>query len=882
MNRRRLVITAGAIAGVIAALLLALWLGRAWLAAEAARRYFASHGVTSSVTIGDVGLSGISGRFALGPANAPEVAARRIELHFDPLSWLPRVVEVRLVDPVIRARIDSQGRITLPALQGWIDSLGQGRSRFVADDLAVSLTGLRALLATPAGAVEIDGDLKLVKNLPVSASLRAAPAAIAWRDATVGLRAATLDFADGRLRAHFDGDVRHPAVQVQALKADLDASGVRLTQKNLAAAAAHLTATASSLTAGQTLSAPKLDVTFGNAAADWAGGLNARADVSGTASARLDPKLASSLRAHDTSLARAVAANLGRLNLAFALHAQRRNGQGSVTLTQPLLLTGAAGAVLRATSTAPQAWSVSLSGKGLPAATMQLNGVIWNDTGVAADAALAARFDYAMLRGAVLNAKGPVAWRDSRLVFTPTACAHFSAAQFTPLARAARGELCPANGKPLLIAGAGGWTFHAAARAAAASLPLPHAELTQGAALLDFSAGTGAMGGRIAVSGARLSDAAAPARYQPLLGTGAITLAGDMWRGSLKLRDAQDNLIGETSFTHNMARGAGSAHLSASRLAFAPGKLQPENLSHLLAALRRAEGVARFEGDVGWSKSGMTSKGRLTIDSLDFMTPLGKAHAVKTDIVFTSLLPPVTAPNQAIAIDRIDWTIPIASIAVRFALGDGALRVASADMAFAQGQVALEGVTIPLSEPRNMQGTIWFSGVALQSLIGASNLADKIKTEGTISGAIPFTVTADGFHIHDGHIAADHPGRLSISRSVWAQGTAAISTNAVQGFAYQALENLAFETMTADLKSVAGGRLQTVFHLKGKSDPPKPQVAEVALADILNGTALYKPILLPSSTPIDLTLDTSLNFDELLKSYAQAWSKSLAPEGDKQ
>ncbi|HWF64154.1 MAG TPA: hypothetical protein VN685_06045, partial [Rhizomicrobium sp.] len=74
-------------------------------------------------------------------------------------------------------------------------------------------------------------------------------------------------------------------------------------------------------------------------------------------------------------------------------------------------------------------------------------------------------------------------------------------------------------------------------------------------------------------------------------------------------------------------------------------------------------------------------------------------------------------------------------------------------------------------------------------------------------------------------------------------------------------------------------RLQIVFHIKGKSDPPHPQTADVAIADILNGTALYKPIPLPSGTPIDLTFDTSLNFDELLKSYAQAWSNVLNPAG---
>jgi hypothetical protein len=154
-----------------------------------------------------------------------------------------------------------------------------------------------------------------------------------------------------------------------------------------------------------------------------------------------------------------------------------------------------------------------------------------------------------------------------------------------------------------------------------------------------------------------------------------------------------------------------------------------------------------------------------------------------------------------------------------------------------------------------------------------------VKLEGKVSGHIPFAMGPDGFRITNGHVAADGPGRLSVDRSLWTQGEAAINSNAVQDFAYQALENLAFDQMSAELNSVANGRLQIVFHIKGKSAPPKPQVAEVAITDIINGTALYKPIPLPSGTPIDLTLDTSLNFDELLKSYAEAWSKTLDPEG---
>ena len=180
----------------LAATVLLLWIARAQFAAQFARAYFRQHGIVSSVQIGALGLSGASARFALGPQGAPDISADRITLYFDPLSWMPQVVEVRLVNPVVRARLDSSGKLTLGSLQDWIDSLGRqpGKSRFVSDDLAVSLTGLRLLLATPGGALEVDGDAKLVKNLPVALVLRARPAGIRYQEMDVTVRAASLAF----------------------------------------------------------------------------------------------------------------------------------------------------------------------------------------------------------------------------------------------------------------------------------------------------------------------------------------------------------------------------------------------------------------------------------------------------------------------------------------------------------------------------------------------------------------------------------------------------------------------------------------------------------------------------------------------------------------
>jgi len=214
---------------------------------------------------------------------------------------------------------------------------------------------------------------------------------------------------------------------------------------------------------------------------------------------------------------------------------------------------------------------------------------------------------------------------------------------------------------------------------------------------------------------------------------------------------------------------------------------------------------------------------------------------------------------------------------VRFGFSPTAIQVGGVSSGFAEGHASLGAFTIDLANPKRIEGTADLSSISLAALVAASNLGSKVKLEGKVSGHVPFSAGPGGFKIVNGHVQADGAGRLSIDRSLWAQGEAAISSNAVQDFAYQALENLAFEQMSAELNSVPGGRLQVVFHIKGRSDPPKPQRAEVGLMDLLSGTALQKPIPLPNGTPIDLTLDTSLNFDELLKSYADAWSKTLSP-----
>jgi hypothetical protein len=882
----------------LAAVALLLWIVRARLTAELTRQYFESHGIASSVDIQNLGLSGASGRFALGPADAPDISAERIELVFDPLRWTPYVVEVRLVNPVIHARMDEKGAVSLPNLQRWIDSLGQqsGQSRFVSDDLAVSLSGLKVFLASPYGALNFEGDLRLRRNLPLSANFAVQPGVVAYQGAVLTVKAARFDFdaEAGKLVAHLAGSLRKDDAALEDFDGEVSATGLRWSfaagRAALEAPQAKLTLSARAASNGIAAGKPSLHLELANVALSNAGGgWSGHADLDGGAGADFQSEAVNSLLARDRILANAVAANLRHLDLSFALHLEGEVGRFAVSLHAPLVAKGAAGGVLQIAaltlSGTPQdlhgALKASLSGKGLPAITLDVPHLDRSGDAWRGQTALTARIDYAMLRGASLAAAGALAGKGGDWAFSLQSCASVKLAAFKPaatnLAENVAGTICPSAGKPLLALDAKGWRLIGQARDVSAGLPLANVRMDKADGTLSFTGASQSLPqGSVTLASAEMTDRAASPRFNPLSGAGAITLKSNLWQGKLSVTGPGKAPLGDVTFTHDMRTAAGIAHIAAPHLVFADGKLQPGSLSPLLAAFKHADGAADFSGDVTWTAQEIKSRGRLAVSNFDFLSPLGKAHGVKTALEFTSLLPPVTAPAQTLVISRIDWTLPFANVDVRFGFSPSAIAVDRVDSGIADGHATLGAFTLNLANPGRIEGVADIKSIALSPLVAASNLEGKVKLEGKVSGHIPFTAGPEGFRIANGHLDADAGGRLSINRALWAQGDGAVSANAVQDFAYQALENLAYEHLSADLNSVAGGRLQVVFKIKGMSDPPQPQEAKVGLMELLNGTALQKPIPLPSKTPIDLTLDTSLNFDELLKSYAEAWSKTLS------
>jgi hypothetical protein len=301
-------------------------------------------------------------------------------------------------------------------------------------------------------------------------------------------------------------------------------------------------------------------------------------------------------------------------------------------------------------------------------------------------------------------------------------------------------------------------------------------------------------------------------------------------------------------------------------------------LSPLAAALAPpVTGQAQFSGRFDWSPAGATSSGKLTIPSLDFGSPAGPVRGLKGQIVFESLAPLKAAAGQELTVAEVQGPILLTGLRARFELVDNLLKVEGGEAAVGGGRVRVETLEVPLVPGAPTRGVLYVEGVQLHDLVEASPFGDKVELDAKVSGRVPFEVTGNKVRIAGGELKADQPGRLSIDRTALigvgvdpnAPAPAPSPNDTFTDFAYQAMEHLAFDTLTLNLASKDDGRLGMLFHIVGAFDPPKKQQIRLSIVDIIQQKFLGKQLPLPSGTGVNLTLDTTLNLDDLMGDWAE-------------
>ena len=417
------------------------------------------------------------------------------------------------------------------------------------------------------------------------------------------------------------------------------------------------------------------------------------------------------------------------------------------------------------------------------------------------------------------------------------------------------------------------WAVHSLWRSFSARLSSSTAAVAKGEGRLDLSGNTrGMSGGELKITSLQITDLSPALRFEPLSAEGAFALEDRTWAGALELalvRSGQS--LGKIRARHSLSTGSGEAQIEMSGLEFAPGELQPSLLSPLLQPLARARGRTGFEGTLSWTAGNLASRGTLRLENFGFSSPAGDVTEVNADIELTSLVPLQSAPHQHVSVGKIGTLLPLTGLSGHFELRPTALNVEDTRMNFAGGTITLDPATFAFDPKAKLSATVRLQDIDLNKLVAASSLADRLELDVRISGAIPFSNSAAGLQVTHGSVSSTGPGRIEISRRIWSED-AANPGNAFRDFAYQALEHLGVDELNGTINSLPDGRLGLVLHIRGRHDPPVAVPTRIGILEFLRGHAFDRPVPLPKGTPIDLTLDSSLNVEGLLDTYRAASS----------
>jgi hypothetical protein len=566
----------------------------------------------------------------------------------------------------------------------------------------------------------------------------------------------------------------------------------------------------------------------------------------------------------------------------------------SVSLGTPVRLrTDSGGEALLYRSGAPVyangrgGFGLTVKGGGLPEVDLDVAQYRITGDGLTAALALKAKGGFAPVSGAVVDAAGELKIAGGRTTFAASRCLALAAGHVelgeNDLERV-DGTLCPAGG-PLLTVDGRGWRVHGQAQGLSADLPTTELHVAEGAGLIDLGGAGQDLRGRVVVSSTRVSDTAAETRFRPVKAAGELTAARGDWTGTFSLSDLAGRRLADGNLTQDRG-GRGGVRFDTGMLVFAPGGLQPIGLSPFAAILGSpAEGRARFVGQMDWGEREPTSHGTLLVERLDFVSPMGPVVGLSGQAQFDSLLPLKASPGQFLKAQSVNTLVPLTDVDIRFGLESEAVVVEGAQFAMGGGKMVFEPFTVPFKPGAPWKGVINIEAVQVKDLVEASPFGDRVDLDARLTGRAPFEVTPEGVRVSGGVLRAIEPGRLSILReaftTVGAEGggvsapvpvpeeAAPEATNAITEFAYQAMEHLAFDTLDAQVDSQANGRLGVLMHIKGEHTPPKKQEIRLTIMELIRQSFMNKTLPLPSGTKVDLTLDTSINLDQILKDFAE-------------
>lgn len=316
------------------------------------------------------------------------------------------------------------------------------------------------------------------------------------------------------------------------------------------------------------------------------------------------------------------------------------------------------------------------------------------------------------------------------------------------------------------------------------------------------------------LTGARLVNIQQPALVVPLQLSGQADLAGAKLDFALRVENPEGGLTLDLKGQHDQSAGAGSATVALAPVVFRRGGRQPGGLAPALAAgLPPLDGSVAVDGSVRWAKAAISPSPTLRLKALAFEMDGTRVRDLTGNLRFTSLLPPVTAPDQVVSA-----TVESAGETLKLKLtgqltAKPALKLAQASLGAAGGTITTSPLTVENGRSR-IETVLTVDGVELAEItriIGLSGLSGTGKLDGTI----PVSFADGKVAIAGGRLAARGPGLLSyrpdnLPPQIAAAGDAVdLTLRVLSGFHY--------EKLSLDLDKAATGEGTVLLALSGRN-----------------------------------------------------------------
>ncbi len=317
----------------------------------------------------------------------------------------------------------------------------------------------------------------------------------------------------------------------------------------------------------------------------------------------------------------------------------------------------------------------------------------------------------------------------------------------------------------------------------------------------------------------RLSHTATPPLMPPLDLTGTLAPADEAgYALDLRGRGLKGALDATLQAQVRPQAPLIDARLQLAPLAFAPGDVQPRDLTPLLAPLADARGSLAATARLLWGPGGLDSGATLEIENLDFTYDgtLGVSGLAGT-LDFDSLRPLRAPPPQVLTADRLEAGLVLEDLRADLGIlpggADGAPRVqiVAAEAAALGGRLTMrEGLIDPAAG--RQEARLVVEGVAIAELASLLD-AEGISATGTLSGEIPLVVSDGTITIAGGRLASQSEGVLQVTSQAVRETLAAQSRET--GLLAQALENFRYEELSLSLEKPAEGDSTVTLKLLG-------------------------------------------------------------------